>query len=75
MLTLQYTDPKVQFTVSGLANGSTMDTVPNNAGDYTETGKTSVMTMAGLGSNQTGPIIVTAKASTSSKTQLNITGL
>ena len=75
VLTLNYNDGKVQFSVSGLANGSTMDTVPNNAGDYTETGKTSVMTMAGLGSNQTGPIIVTAKASTSSKTQLNITGL
>lgn len=75
VLTLQYNDGKVNFSVSGLAIGSTTDTVPNNAGDYTETGKTSVMTMAGLGSNQTGPIIVTAKASTSSKVQLNITGL
>lgn len=75
VLTLNYGDGKVQFTVSGLATASTMDTVPNNAGDYTETTKATVTTMAGLGSNSTGPIIVTAKASTSSKTQLNITGL
>lgn len=72
--TLQYNDGKVQFSVSGLATATTTDTVPNNAGVYTETGKITVLSMAGQGSNQKGPMIVTAKLSGSSKAQLN-TGL
>lgn len=70
--TLQYNDGTVSFTVSGLATESTTDTVPNNAGVYTETGKTTVMSMVGQGSNQKGPMIVTTKASINSKVQLSL---
>lgn len=69
--TLSYSDGTVSFTVSGLATGSTTDTVPN-AGVYTETGKTTVMSMVGQGSNQTGSTIVTVKASVNSKVQLSL---
>jgi hypothetical protein len=71
-MTLQYDDGTVQFSIKGLATGTTTDTVPNNAGVYTETRKDTTVNMTGEGSNQKGPLIVTARLSGSGKGELSL---
>ena len=72
LTTLQYNDGTTRFSATGMGTGTTSDTIPNNAGIYTETRKDISLSMAGEGSNQNGNLLVTAKLSGAGKGVLSL---
>jgi hypothetical protein len=52
-------DGSLQFYLTGLITGKTTDTVPNAAGNYTETGSYTMTAAAGDGNYQGIPLVIT----------------